>query len=198
MGQNIIYRKSSELPVLYDYENVQDGIGYRLLYGCRVEDSVGSSYILTSSSSLASYPSGYTTVVAGSPVATVDFDYAANKYPRTVKGTAYCQIGMYNQSGSNGYTIQIKKWDGSTETNISSKITSATISGISDVVSVKIPLTETIILPGENIRATVEYIKSANSEGIWGHDPTNQDQGSLQASNASTQMIIHMPYKVDK
>ena len=123
------FTTASQSVVTYNYTDVANGLGVSNFYAAPVADSTGSSYILTPDT----FPGGKSGVgdlsthpVLAGNVAELDFDLSAFNITQTVKGTATISCTMYRTSLTATCKFQLKKWDGTSETNISSQITSAT------------------------------------------------------------------------
>ena len=142
----------------------------------------------------------------------VDYDLSAFNSPRTVKGTAYINFtGHIWKSGTAvvtaKFTIKVRKWDGTTETEIGN----ATTAEITDAAGYKltalaIPLTQTHFAIGDILRVTIEgYDKEAAPDStnilIVGQDPMNRDGTYIIPSTDNpvsiTQAKIWIPFKIE-
>lgn len=142
----------------------------------------------------------------------VDYDLSAFNSPRTVKGTAYINFtGHIWKSGTavvtSKFTIKVRKWDGTTETEIGN----ATTAEITDAAGYKltalaIPLTQTHFGIGDVLRVTIEgYDKEAAPDStnilIVGQDPMNRDGTYIIPSTddpvSITQSKIWIPFKIE-
>lgn len=142
----------------------------------------------------------------------VDYDLSAFNSPRTVKGTAYINFTFHQwKSGTavvtSKFTIKVRKWDGTTETEIGN----ATTAEITDAAGYKltalaIPLTQTHFGIGDVLRVTIEgYDKEAAPDStnilIVGQDPMNRDGTYIIPSTddpvSITQTKIWIPFKIE-
>lgn len=135
---------------------------------------------------------------------TFNFDTPKFNLPRTVRGTAYYTTAFrVTSTGTMKVQARLKKWDGSSETNISDNITSITISGDNQgMFLMKIPITTpTIIKKGDLIRLTI-ILTRGNGAGIAaiGNDPKNRDATQLTPTTQQDLVTIsgvHIPFKLD-
>lgn len=184
--------------VNYDYQDVADGTGVIVLYGCVSEDSSAAAYFLTRQ---AFYSRSIETFTINGAV-TMTFDLTAFNISRIAKGTAYFSAGYKQTAGgaSTTYSVQIKKWDGTTATNISSAIVSPTLAAAEQrMILIPIPLTETIIKVGEQLRMVV-IATSNDANNAIGHDPQNRDGARVIPStnpSVSTVMTLRMPFRIE-
>ena len=147
----------------------------------------------------------------------VDYDLSAFNSPRTVKGTAYINFtGHIWKSGTAvvtaKFTIKVRKWDGTTETEIGSATTAEISSpgSAADYIltALAIPLTQTHFGIGDVLRVTIEgYDKEAahfsdtTNVLIVGQDPMNRDGTYIIPSTDNpvsiTQTKIWIPFKIE-
>lgn len=196
---NPIFRRAGEQSIAsYDFTDIAEGTGTVIFYGITTEINSGVSRVL-SENVLDS-----TTISTPNPAGSTeyDFDLAAFNLPRRVTGTAYfkCAIaGGSNAADTIYVTVIVKKYDGSTETNISSEIQSQTVaSSTTEQVLMPIPLTETSFKKGEILRMTVKVVAGAGGvqdTKIY-HDPTGS-YVDLTGSNASPVMQLNVPFDLD-
>lgn len=143
----------------FSFTDIANGSGVVVFYTTISEDQSGKDYHLTDQQVK---PAGWTSASAtetrinsGSYIA---FDTGEFNLPRTVKGTAYISGYLYSGDGSNGYyTMKISKWDGTTETDLTSEIntqTSNLSTGQYEAFYCVLPLTQTVIKKGEQLRVS--------------------------------------------
>ena len=192
--------------VTYDYTDIATGTGIITYYAMGTETSAGEDFALTTTKTYAN-PAGTKRTSAGTT--TRVFDLTPFSIQRRVKGTAVfsANVGGYYEGAINAtLTVQIKKYDGSTETDISSVITSQTMTTVNAVpfnefVTMKIPLTETVFHKGDLLRMEVKLITNGGTGDYGftvGHDPMNQPFGHIDPSTkGTTVMAINMPFKLD-
>ena len=144
----------------------------------------------------------------------VDYDLSAFNSPRTVKGTAYINFtGHIHKSGTavatSKFTIKVRKWDGTTETEIGNATTAELSSAANHnyiLTALAIPLTQTHFGIGDVLRVTIEgYDKEAAPDStnilIVGQDPMNRDGTYIIPSTDNpvsiTQAKIWIPFKIE-
>lgn len=178
--------------VNYDWVDVADGTGVIAFFTAVNQTSAAKDHILTTNQVY----SEDIEVGEGS----VDYDLTAFNSPRTVRGTAYFSVGISSSSAGAGYiTAQLKKYDGSSETNISSAIQSISLtSGAVKMLLVPLPLTSTSFKIGDLLRLTVVLTGVAPSVATMGCDPKGRAGGTLGGSAATTTTsIIYVPFKLN-
>lgn len=206
----------------YDYYDFADGTGMKLLYFAATSDdeiltanSVYSNTIETSYLKDPMNDTSYTKYIDK------DFDLSAFTTPKTIGGTAYFNGTFYFDSGNTGagqtmsayIQIMVRKWDGSSETEIANNTyTLSHGSGNSTekklfCMSVTIPNTNFKI--GETLRISVlVYGKlTAVDSGLedltvaFGYDPMNRDGTYIIPSAddpvTTTQLKGWIPFKID-
>ncbi|KKL04128.1 hypothetical protein LCGC14_2619180, partial [marine sediment metagenome] len=152
-------------------------------------DSASSQYILTKSTAPGGESgtgSSSTVAVLSGNVAELDFDLTAFNKPRTVKGTAICSFSIYATTNVAQCKLQLRKWDGSSETEIANSygITYVKRTGgvntygyAVDAIEVVVP--PTIFKEGETLRVTLEQWGTSQNVPVtanWfiGHDPQSR------------------------
>jgi len=200
----------------YSYTDIAEGTGVTVFYGVVSETSAGNGYHLTTDvnlySSLIESDSAVTESESYVKLLDLDFDLSSFNLPKSIKGTAYVQSSVYvdTSAGSgSGYIIaKVRKWDGTTETEIAnaqSQTNTQGSGGGTEMVLVPITIPETDFQSGETLRLTIEgWIKTdagaANDAHITvGHDPRNRDGTNITPStdDVLTQLILYMPFKLN-
>jgi hypothetical protein len=176
----------------YSYEDLAEGTGKVIYYGISSETSAAVDYHLVSS---ALYSSEISKDVTSNGTTTLDFDLAPFNLPRTAKGTAYFSAGgVAGASATTTLKVQVKKWDGSSETNISSEITTPTLSNAQDMFLLELPLTQTHFSKGDILRLTVKLVATSGGNACKvGHDPKDRTLDSLPSSV----MEFHMSFRIE-
>jgi hypothetical protein len=147
---------------------------------------------------------------AWTQVMDLDFDLTPFNAPATIMGVGQIQQGYYLQ-GSAAYArvffiYRVRKWDGSTETEIASVVsqytqTDATI--VMPVANLPITIPQTQFKIGEQLRLTVEVwmmrVGAANTYFALGEDPKNRDGTYIKPSTVSTtsSLIFACPFSLD-
>ena len=176
----------------FNYTDLAEGTGKVIYFGLTSEDGSAVDYHLNSNK-LFSAQTSTTRATAGTT--TLDFDLAPFNLPLTAKGTAVFSAGISAASSvTTKLQVTVKKYDGTTETNISSEITTATATSATNrMVLIELPLTQTLIKIGELIRLTVKLVSTGTGNAKVAHDPLDRtDIGS-----DSEIMEFHMSFRID-
>ena len=180
------FRKSRERAIAsFPFTDIADNTGIEIFFCAIGETSGGKTYHLISKAITSTGEPSDKTLVNGEDV---DFDTTVFNLPRTVRGTAILS-GELNvvSAAAISITATVLKFDGSTETAISSTITSQTAGSTgSNGLLLKIPLTETIIKKGELIRLTI--VVTANGGSNLFADPI---------ASGGVALRLLMPFKID-
>ena len=175
----------------FDFDNFDTKVQYKKFYLFRANSSGGTVDQLVPTTDFYSY------VVETSQApgtGTTTFDSAEFIHPKTVKGTAVCNIGTIASVAGGDDTVkaQLWKWDGSTATAITSQFTKV-VTDAAATVSFSMPCTTTHIAEGEQLRLIVVVTVAGGGEWIkWGHDPA----GRTGTTGLSSSRII-IPFKFD-
>jgi hypothetical protein len=215
MALNTIFRdQGGEKLATYDFYDLAEGTGIVKFYGYCVDTGTGTkAYRLTTNSSMFS-TSGATSDnnygktqwnVAGGASGNqeVNFDITFNK-PQNIKGkvqlVVQTSLHNVNPNGTMYIKATLYKYDGSTETAISSQITSETINqttGGTPFFVLEIPLTAlTHFKKGETLRVEVimYYALSASSTYfILYHSPC----GQTAKTDQTDKFILNVPFVIE-
>ena len=225
MGVPINYRSRGEKTISsYSYTDIAEGTGVVNYKGANNKQDTTLTYYL-SINSMASNDittqGTTTTLTTFTKILDLDFDIVFN-LPKTIKGMAYINIpvgGRTTTSAPNGWQayaiIKLRKWDGSTETEIAQAQTETTSGGggavnikESKVMNVKIDASssKTHFKKGETLRVTVELWGTrtgSNNQNVgFGHDPKGRTDntaanGGIIEDTDSTQFLISIPFLLD-
>ena len=178
----------------FNYTDIAEGTGKIIYFGHSSEDSSAVDYHLNTTKVFSSQE---TTKRTTAGTTTLDFDLPPLNLPLTAKGTCFFSTGISSASGATTkLQVQVKKFDGSTETNISSEITTPTAGGnTKEIVVILIPLTQTLIKIGEILRLTVKLVSTGSANAFVGHDPTNR--GTDIPDPVTETMEFHMSFRID-
>lgn len=217
----------------YDYRDIADGAGIVEFYGYHSIDNTTEKYGLTDTALYSNYI--WTSETANNAAAfakelDLDFDLSAFNTPRTIKGTGTFVFSFGSGSVSTAGTqsdiyviIKVRKWDGSTETEIANGQSETDRLGNLDgngyydyrTVNVQITIPETEFKIGEQLRVTVELWAQqigANACSVFFfHSPKDisttkaaEDTRWLVPSDSSagyglktSQFIAKIPFKID-
>lgn len=141
----------------------------------------------------------------------VDFDLSAFNFQRIIKGTAYinaCYLMDYVAGGGGDdfgarLTATIRKWDGSTETDIAT-VTGAQTEVVGDTIRLellKMTVPRTSFKKGEILRLniTIEMYQDDNPGGdgmraVLGNDPQNRDGAQISPSSDDPESITKLNF----
>lgn len=228
-----LFSQQREFLANYDWIDLIAATGYLIFDGFNAINSTGNNYTLFDSSHaskvVADYSTNSGTVGAYTTFTTfaataddgqankdldIDFDTSEFQLPRTIKGDVIARVTLGGDDITGAIvdsvyiTAKLRKWDGSSETEIASA-TSATESAISPseivphtlIINVANP---TLIKKGEQIRLTIEvYTQDAGGGTIrLAHDPNDsaieEDDGGAGAMTAgSTRLTVAIPFRLD-
>lgn len=208
----------------YDFIDISTGTGYRTYFGGAVASGAVTNYQLSDSE----FYSDRITTIGHSAIGTgatsyglmqdLDFDVQF-RIPQVLEGTAIIvvprAISLSSNQTSRTYDsyvyTKIRKWDGSTETEIagaSGSIMTAAGYDNQHQTAIKVVVPRTKFKKGDTLRVTAEHylrFRNDNSDGSYaiGHDPKSRGYSTLPndtevnwASCASI-MTATIPFKVD-
>lgn len=216
-----LFPNRPEFFVNYNFTDFSSNVGYVLYDGMGLSIDGGTQYLLFPSSNASSFvgsadyfgsatetSSGTISGDTEQKVIDIDFDSSEFKIPRTIEGTALFRCGIGLNSSANGDSayiiIKLRKWDGSTETEIASvQSETVTISGstpkeYSFTLSTEIT-TRTIIKKDEQLRITVEvWTTNFDTDNVL--FPHRADDGEISTtptlSSGNTRFISAIPFEV--
>lgn len=201
-----IFGEQSSPIASYSYNDISEGTGTVIYYGaCASTATATYEYLLTKESSFVSAKSGWLALLNNTET-TFNFDVNFN-LPKYVQGSAFVAVPFYlntlgSAAGRSAYTkCTFYKWDGATETAISSEITSESFtigagvaSSYGTVVS-KIALTSTQFKRGETLRLKLKANITNGAGTIYagiGFSPSNQVTGWT-----SSRLSCFVPFRID-
>lgn len=178
----------------YSYINIAEGTGLQSFWGIGGDDS---SYSLIGDNSSYSNEIEYNATGTGPHIVT--FNSSVFNLPRTIKGTAYFAAGAVLGSASAGQLwFQISKWDGATQTNITTSGALTMPISILKQIYYPITCTQTHIKKGESLRLVVGMVQDTADQVFLGIDPVNRDGTVLSTtSGASTFLRLDVPFRID-
>ena len=208
------FKKSGETPLVnYSFTDIASGTGLIAFYAATTKEETTAGYILTESTNIYSNDEQTYAQMPKENDTTFrkqldyDFDLSPFHRPMIFEGTAYVNVtfgvSQSSTSDSNGcyLILKIRKWDGSTETDI---VTAQTETWNDDKGSTYhtslIPMTipKTHFKVGETLRFTVELWTMLDSSistvtYFLKHDPANR---SGTAANPNV-LRLQMPQDLD-
>ena len=190
----------------YSYTDIAEGTGIQVFYGAITTDSGGQDEILTSQVLYSDEISTSADNNAGGGTygkkIDLDFDLPAFNMPQNLLGTATFSVSWALTDPSVGtahayFIFKIRKWDGTTETDIAT-VQTETLQWDdgekTSLLDVAVPLTQ--FKKGETLRVTVEgWAESSDvSDGTitLAHDPKARTVGTMTTSV----LQMNIPFKL--
>ena len=210
-----IFPRKGQIDANYDWVDLTSATGFILFDGVNCIDSGGDNYTLIESGNSVNLIGGsdyseigFTKMTsANGDFGDYDFDSSIFQLPRTIEGTATVRVGVSGDSatGINAFncTVKLRKWDGSSETEIASVTSeSATLSANeNESYTMNITVPKTLIKKGEQIRATVVFNSTTTGQNpLFGHDPSDSGHtatGSGNLDSGNSRFLIAVPFKLD-
>ena len=186
------FTTASPALVNYSRTDIQTGVGYTDYYLIKSQTSGGADYHLTTNND-------YSTDIAQSGTAAFDFDFDLSPFTiaQTINGTALVSLAVWGQSSTTPtWTVELYKWDGTTETQMGSTITFAPALIAAKMLSLPIEVVNTTIAVGEVLRLRVAATDTGASSKKLGYDPANRSDGA-GALTITTTSKVSIPYKLD-
>lgn len=198
----------------YDYTDVAEGTGITKFYGFETRVSGTKTYHLGTSDVFSTEIEQEETIGSSSWTLEIDddFDLPAFNLPRKIKGTATVTFSWYVRTGVSAdgkayATVNIRKWDGTTETELVSGETDpeaigATTSAL-QLVNMPLTIPDTHFKRGDILRLTIRIYgrrTTATATVGLGVDPQNRDGTYLKPSSDSTvisKIEFYCPFKID-
>lgn len=225
MGVKRIYRNTSEGSIAsYSYLDIAEGTGIVLFYGVMLKDSSSSHYELTTQTSFYSKSADTSATHAYTAdevkMLDIDFDTVFNTSKR-IRGKMIAAVPHNNgdPSTANKYSqqyviVRLRKWDGTTETEIASAQSETYTGAWSQQISQFYELLELNIpnivnfKAGDTLRVTIEIWSPAGGMAGNGnvsrllHDPkdrtssayVSQDEGGVPLTS---QLKFAIPFRLD-
>jgi len=213
-----LYFRSGEEKTLanFDFYDIASGTGYILFYAGKAGNSwtpklTTYKYITDTSvfTSIYAYTEGTTTNAAATKVIDLDFDALVSR-PLTLRGVAVLSVPTASNNGEASncicyVVVRIRKWNGSTETEIALSDDSAKIGGAAGLTylakSVTIVVPETIINAGEYLRVTIEgwlaSTSATNGRMRIAHNPMGTVADWDATGLVTSQLTIPIPIKIE-
>ena len=202
----VVFRKNERFNKNYDFVSALTGMGVQVLHLSTTTQNSGGGRIILSQATESSGISSNSGQPTGSFTKLQDYDHDAVVNTNfTLDGIATFNFTVSALGGGadtvDGYLIiKIRKWDGTTETEVASVQTTERSSGAGAQTyfreQVEATITKTAYTPGDTLRITVEvWAKDDGSSGsnqfIFYHDPANRTQ--VDTDNKSTAFTGYLP-----
>ena len=184
----------------FSFTDIESGLGFVDFYTAVTNLLAGAEEIITDDAT--TYSGKISTNRTGAGTTSFTFDSSVFNLPRTVKGIAIftCGVGGANTAALTAVTAKLQKWDGTSATDLSSVITSATFTATSAIpdkmLLLQLPLTQTRIKKGESLRLLVTFVMANGISMDIGHDPRGRAGGNI-GTDAVTEMKVSIPFDLD-
>jgi hypothetical protein len=211
MPTPIVHRKNPRFVKTYDYVETATGVGYLRVYLSDFGDGTYSfSTTPTDSHNKLQTHQGGDQAQASKEL-DLDFDIkTAESF--IIEGTAktqctYRQVGTTNKQTTQYHVIKIRKYDGTTETDIATITTSSLVTNNSNGHDLyrrdqsQAAATTTFVAATDTLRITVEvWMRGDPNDGTQGtatiyYDPTNRTP--VDTDNKSTTYEVFIPIKTE-
>ena len=206
------FTTASPVVASFDYSDIAEGTGTNDYYLFSTLDDTAIDYHISKDQTKRSSNIEYSQTVGSGGSNSADYDLSIFNLPQTIEGTAYISgsAGIEYVSGATPnktlvITCKIRKWDGTTETEIASN-SSTTFVGVANSNPVyfnylfPITIPNTFFAKGETLRVSIDTLWTADGGGAWtyhyGTDPTNRD-GSFLTATADTTTITKVSIPFD-
>ena len=206
----------------YNYADIQNGTGVIILQGANSVDQTTSTYFLSNNSTYSndistnvttSYADGDTTTFTKTHDIDFDLRFAAPKniigFVRGILTWSQGHSTTANRGGSSYVIMKVRKWDGTTETELGSSQSETlgnipSLSKIFNTVNLAIQITSRKHFKiGEFLRITIEIWASGQgasptkTDTALYHDPRDRAQVSDEDTAYTTKLEIHVPEVLD-
>ena len=213
------YITASPINATFNYTDIEEGIGYVSYYLAQ-----GTDENLVTRQNMASNGVVSAAQSADNPewntIFDDDYDVTFNT-PKTMEGTILCSFTQGVQAVTGGktsysrVTVYIRKWDGSSETEIANNVsdevsetgdTNPEIKSPTELLEIEVP--QTNFKRGETLRITVlqegkNQDTTTDAAIGYGHDPANREDdyeetGERQVINSgdTTVFRVDVPFKL--
>ncbi len=208
-------RRGVRAIATYNFTDIAEGTGINKFWFFTSETNGGADeHISTNQSYSMEIETDYGITSITNLVLKTDEDYDLSEFnlPKTIEGTAIANIGfrVNASSGTIGGAVKvlIRKWDGSSETEIAQGFSQEITTTGEEKVILVIPITipKTHFKKGETLRVTLQGYGRIGSignsgNGTIGHDPFNSDGANIIPSTDSPRTItssnINIPFNLD-
>lgn len=196
-GKNLFPRDESFIAT-FDSKEIADGTGVIVFDGFSDVEETTTSYNLSNNqpqSNSVLTKSATIDVTTFTKVLDLDFDLTTFNLPKTIEGTAIInatgEISAQNGTRELYFIAKIRKWDGSSETEVASvqsqTMTKTTNATVSKTFCMRVAIPRTPYNKGETLRVTMEvWTKNSQNSNynvfIW-HDPSDDSTPSTGISS---------------
>jgi hypothetical protein len=208
------------IQITYNWSDIAAGTGMADFYLYSSKDSSGTDYHMSQNLFYSTVIEASSSTSAATYTKLIDYDFDLSPFnlSATIEGTATIQACMQLEctgSGSAGDDVdaymvaRIRKWDGTTETEIADNTSETLTSSFDDGGELKIlnfPITvpKTRFAPGETLRVTIEgWARARDTKDARiaiGLDPINRDGTYINPSTddpiSTTQLKASIPFRI--
>ncbi|KKK80157.1 hypothetical protein LCGC14_2826290, partial [marine sediment metagenome] len=208
----------------FDWVDFVAATGYVIFDGVNAINSTGSNYMLIDAQAASgafgndnragsgAKTTPFITVTQGGgagPTKSMDLDFDATQFqlPRTIEGDAFVGLTLGGDDGSStggAFIIaKLRKWDGSSETDIASVQSETLTLTLNKETSyaLKIVVPRTHFKQGEQIRLTIEFWSTGTQFTALFHLPDNAAHtggtSTAPGTVGNTRMSVAIPFKLD-
>lgn len=186
------YTTASPVLVNYNWADVQSGVGYRVYYLIESEDDTGTDYHLTTQTDYSNSVS----VTVNASTFDEDFDLTMFALPQELEGTALISLPIKVGSGTSPeITVELYKWDGSSETIIGSAVVFDTAADTAKMLYFNYDIPYTHFSVGDVLRLRLKIVQSSAVTAYVGIDPANRTDSNLSITTTSK---ISIPYRTNQ
>lgn len=212
------FTTTSPVVASFDFSDIASGTGYENYYPMSRENTSGITYNLTSQQIYSA--DNYRDVVrSGSSEVEFtkdrddDFDLTEFKFAKTASGVMSINIPYIYESDSavnpNSFyfVVRLRKWDGTTETEVAS-VQTETVDSIAttaayDLFSCGVDVPKTHFRVGDILRVTIEvwteFTGAFQQLSIaYGISPNNQASEYLTTEFETTQSLVQVPFDLEQ
>lgn len=203
------YDTQKDQIVTYNYTDIIESTGYVIMSAYTTREGTVKKYNLGRDDVYSNeIETDYTDATLGVTF-DLDFDTSTMNLPLRIRGKGKIVHSFYGTTASGtGYNYRqfhLRKWDGTTETDIVSVSGAVFATGIfgTEVLSFDIP--PTLLKKGEILRLTAQGYQQAAAGGAnhhyIAHDPKDRDGATIAPSTtaaSTTRLEFHMPVNLDQ
>ena len=195
-----VYRSSGEGALAnYDWNDIANGLGYVVFYGYKTADG---TYLL-SNNQVYSDKIGETDLFAGvNPAIGHTFETSIFNLPKILEGTAIINVPFGTDTRDTFCSGAIFHWDGTSNIKLGSggDPNSDITANERSVQNIPIDLPKTLIKKGDKIKVKIDVWNknpSGNDVTYLGHDPKNRTYVIAGDDMTTTDLQVHLPFKID-
>lgn len=202
-----LFPKRREVQASYDWIDISDASGYIVFDGVKNYNATQTHILIKSSLINDLIPNSNTNLlnVSSTSAIDIDFDLEEFKLPIIIKGTSIfrCSIATDTALGSGEITVtfKVRKWDGSTETDLVSVSSVASTPSSNKekgyILTADIP--QTSFKKGEILRVSVGVAFAGNDCGLSFNplDTAITPSGCAEITAGNSRLTVAIPFKIE-